>query len=230
MALQIIYDRILDFPVFHGLGKNEMADIVARTKFDFHKYAPGRTIVRQNDPCSRLYFFLQGTISCEKDSDDYGYTLREEIPAPLLFQPEDFFGYSQRFSRTAVALTEVSLMTVDKEEVQKFLQQYHIVRMNVVNQLATHIQRLASLAWKHQSDDLEQRIINFISLHCLRPVGRKVLKIKMTRLAHELNDSRRNVSGALNALQEKSLVILQRGRIEIPAMEQLLNRFTLKNE
>ena len=52
----------------------------------------------------------------------------------------------------------------------------------------------------------------------------------MNQLAHELNDSRLNVSVALNRLQEQNLLELYRGRIVIPAMERLINRFTLKNE
>ena len=44
----------------------------------------------------------------------------------------------------------------------------------------------------------------------------------MTRLAEELNDSRLNVSRALNMLQGEGLLELHRGRIEIPQLERLL--------
>ena len=44
----------------------------------------------------------------------------------------------------------------------------------------------------------------------------------MTRLAEELNDSRLDVSIALNHLQDKGLIQLSRGKITVPAMEDLL--------
>ena len=44
----------------------------------------------------------------------------------------------------------------------------------------------------------------------------------MTRLASELNDSRLNVSQALNRLQTAGLLSLGRGKIDIPALERLL--------
>jgi len=44
----------------------------------------------------------------------------------------------------------------------------------------------------------------------------------MNRLALELNDSRLNVSRALNRLQSKGLLSLHRGKIEIPLLEHLL--------
>ncbi|MBQ2498172.1 MAG: winged helix-turn-helix domain-containing protein, partial [Prevotella sp.] len=56
----------------------------------------------------------------------------------------------------------------------------------------------------------------------LRPAGPKLLHIKMTRLASELNDSRLNVSQTLNRLQTAGLLTLGRGRIDIPALERLL--------
>ena len=44
----------------------------------------------------------------------------------------------------------------------------------------------------------------------------------MTRLAEELNDSRLDISHALNHLQKQGLLILSRGKIDVPDMEKLL--------
>ncbi len=44
----------------------------------------------------------------------------------------------------------------------------------------------------------------------------------MNQLAGELNDSRLNVSKVLNEMQAAGLIILHRGRIEIPQFERLL--------
>ena len=45
----------------------------------------------------------------------------------------------------------------------------------------------------------------------------------MERLAEEVNDSRLNISHALNAMQAEGLLQLHRGRIEIPQLERLRN-------
>ena len=44
----------------------------------------------------------------------------------------------------------------------------------------------------------------------------------MKQLADELNDSRLDISHALNAMQADGLLTLHRGRIEIPMLERLL--------
>ena len=44
----------------------------------------------------------------------------------------------------------------------------------------------------------------------------------MTQIAQELNDSRLDISNALNGMQADGLISLHRGRIEIPMIEKLL--------
>ncbi len=46
----------------------------------------------------------------------------------------------------------------------------------------------------------------------------------MTRLAEEMNVKRIYVSKALNELQSEGLIQLERGRIYIPALENLIKR------
>ena len=43
----------------------------------------------------------------------------------------------------------------------------------------------------------------------------------MQRLADELNETRRNISHTLNAMQQRGLVRLHRGSIEVPSLETL---------
>ena len=58
-------------------------------------------------------------------------------------------------------------------------------------------------------------------VHSIHPAGEKKIKIKMTTLAHELNESRLNISIELNKLQDDGLISLSRGMIIVPALELL---------
>ena len=44
----------------------------------------------------------------------------------------------------------------------------------------------------------------------------------MQQIADDLNDSRLDISRALNEMERDQLLTLHRGRIEIPSMERLL--------
>ena len=95
-------------------------------------------------------------------------------------------------------------------------------RLNLLNIFATQTQKTSRLLWQHVPDSLEDRIVRFFAQHCIYPAGPKVFHILMNRLADELNDSRLDVSRALNALQREGKIVLHRGRVEIPQMERLL--------
>jgi len=114
------------------------------------------------------------------------------------------------------------MMSLDKSEVMRLTEEFIVFRLNLLNIISTQSQRLQRRLWLQPSQDLKQSIVRFIEARCLRPTGKKTVLIKMTRLAELLNDSRLNVSRALNSLQSQGLLTLSRGRIEIEDLRQLL--------
>ncbi len=217
-----LYDQLLQFPLFEGMSRDDLAQIVGHTKFDFVKGAVNKVVIAEGRPCDRLYFLLAGTLSVETRSDDHAYRVVEELSAPLMLQPEAIFGYYQAFTHTYIALSDVSFITLDKEEVRRLTEEFLVFRLNLLNYYSTQVQKLLRQPWRQYPEDLTQRIIRFLSQHCIYPAGRKMFHILMTRLADEVGDSRRDVSGVLNQMEHDGLLILHRGRIEVPQMERLL--------
>lgn len=217
-----LYDKLLQFPLFQGMGRGDLMQVVTRTKFDFVKIAAGKRVVKEGEPCDRLYFLVNGTIKTETPADDHSYTFVEELSAPYAIQPECLFGLSQRFRSTCQALTDLNLIAIDKKEVVNLSDSFIVFRINLVNLFATNTQKLLSRPWARTPRDLRGRIIRFFITHCQRPAGPKTVYILMEQLAIEMNDSRLDVSRALNAMQADGLIQLSRGRIIIPALERLL--------
>lgn len=204
------------------MSKNDIATIVGQRKFGFHKVSEGKTVVREGDACHSLRFLLDGELYVTTEADDHGYLLTEELAAPNILQPEHIFGLSQRYSRTFTTKKPCSILSIEKGEVVKLSEESEIFRINFLNILSTQSQKQQRNPWHRQPKELDKRIARFIETHCIRPVGHKTLKIKMERLAHEMNDSRLDVSRALNKMEQDNLVVLHRGMIEIPAFELLI--------
>jgi hypothetical protein len=92
----------------------------------------------------------------------------------------------------------------------------------MMNSFATQAQKQIRQLWLRHPQSLRERVVRFLIQHCVYPAGHKQFNILMTRLADEVNDSRLNVSCVLNDLQKDGLLILYRGKIEIPQLERLL--------
>lgn len=222
MALLQIYDRLLQFPLFQGMSRDDLEIVAGHTRFGFLKMTAGRQVIHAGEPCTHLYFLINGSLKVESFSDDGRYSVVEQMSSPYILQQESIFGYYQRYTHNFYALTDVNFLMLDKEEVVRLSEDFLVFRLNLMNHLATQAQKLIQAQWRRSPQSLQERVVRFFFLHTLYPAGPKTFHILMERLAEEVNDSRLNVSRVLNRLQAMGLLELHRGRIEIPQVERLL--------
>lgn len=222
MAVLQIYDKLLQFPLFQGMSRDDLEIVAGHTRFGFMKVVAGRQVIRAGDPCTHLYFLINGTLKIETFSDDNHYSVTEQMSSPYILQQESIFGYYQRFTHNYSALTDANFLTLDKEEVVRLSEDFLVFRLNLMNHFATQTQKLIQWQWRRSPQSLQERIVRFFLQHSLYPAGAKTFHILMKRLAEEVNDSRLDVSRVLNRMQADGLLELYRGRIEIPQLERLL--------
>ncbi len=217
-----IYDKLLELPLFQGMSKNDLHQIVAYAKFDFNKVRPSRTIVKEGSPFSYLYFLMDGTAYSETKADDGRFMVREDFSAPNILQPEHIFGMTQHFSSTYYARSACSFVRLEKKTIYELAADYEVFRINLLNIISTQSQRLMRQPWRTLPQTIRQKIGRFVEAHCRRPAGRKEIAIKMEQLAQEIGESRLNLSHELHRMQKEELLEISRGHIFIPALERLL--------
>ncbi len=216
-----LFHTLLGFPLFKGMGHEELERLAGRTKFDFLKLAAGTEAARRGDAGGRLLMLAGGRLQAATASADGAYTISEDIAAPYIMEPERLFGLHQERMTTFTALTDAHLIAIDKVEVARLCDEFMAFRLNLLNLLATEAQRAAAQPWLTPPADLRRRIARFVAARCLTAHGRKVVSILMERLAAEVNDSRLNVSHALRAMRDAGLIEQGRGLIAVPALERL---------
>ena len=218
------FSSILALPLFQGLNRNDLAEVVAQTKFAFSKTLSGYYITEKGKDCRELKFILSGNAECISSSDDKEYCIHETIEVPELIEPERLFGLDQKYTRSIKAISNCNIMEINKSEVLKLSDKFKIFRMNLLNIVSTKAQKGTKSLWISPASSLEQNIAAFIAERCIYPKGQKTIDIKMKRLAEELNDSRLDVSRALKNIQAKGLVSLSRGKIMVPDLEKLTHQ------
>jgi len=222
MAVLQIFDKLLQFPLFQGMSRDDLEIVAGHIRFGFLKLTAGKTVMKSGDNCRQLYFLINGSLKVRSFADDYGYHVEELISAPYIIQLESVFGYNQRYTRDFIAQTDVNFLTLDKEEVVRLTEDFLVFRLNMINHFATQTQKQMRQMWYRAPQSLEDRVVRFLTQRCLYPAGHKTFNILMTRLAEEVNDSRLNVSRILNDMQHRGLIELSRGKIEVPQLERLL--------
>ncbi|WP_277044399.1 Crp/Fnr family transcriptional regulator [Prevotella multiformis] len=216
-----LYNKLLELPLFIGISTDELSDIIEQTKFGFHKLPASRPLIRKDEKCDCLFFLMSGVLQVASYADSHRYCIEEELKAPAVIQPEHLFGLMQYYTKDVTAQTDCSLLSLAKPEVLRLLDSYLIFRLNFLNSLSMQAQRMGRIPWQKPSDDIRQQFITFLRHRCMTQAGRKILRIRMEDLAHELHQSRINVSRMLHQLQREGMLSMGRSILTVPRLETL---------
>ena len=215
------YEKLLQFPLFQGMSRGEMLQMTGSTRFDFRKIAAGKTVVDSGSACAELFFLVSGSVTVVTKPDDNSYSVTEQLHAPWITQSESLFGLTTRYTSRVTTATDCQFIILSKDEVLRLFDDFLTFRLNMLNLLSMRLQQSSHRAWRRAPKTLVERLSRFFADHCLYPAGHKEFGILMTQLAQEVNDSRLDVSGALNEMQRNGLLELHRGRIVILSLERL---------
>ncbi len=216
-----MYSTLLQLPLFQGISQDDLSEILGFTKFIFSRHSPGDVIIQSGHLCDSLVFLLKGSLSSFTYSISHDYYVEEIIPAPTLIEPENLFGLTQRYTSRYVSTEKSDMLSINKSEALKLLDQFDIIKYNLLNILTTHAQRLSQRPWRPIPHSRREKIIRFLSDHSRKPAGTKTFHIKMQQIASSIGESRLNVSKELHEMQHEGLLQLSRERIVIPALETL---------
>ncbi len=217
-----MYENLLSLPYFQGMGKDDITAILDKVKLEFINYADKETICNRGAECSKFIILTKGTVEAEACDKKNSYTITEEIKAPKAIEPDSLFGYDTKYKRTYNAKGNCTILEIDKNYFFSEFSKQSIFILNLMNLISRKAQKNREAIWEFTPASIEGRIIAFTAQRCETACGSKRLNIKMERLAEILCETRLNISRALNNLQDKGLVVLNRKEIYIPEFKELL--------
>lgn len=216
-----MYESLMCLPYFQGMSKDEITSILDKVKLIFTRHTDGDRIASQGAPCNSLTLLVRGALTSKCVSPDGRYTLIEELTTPFAFEPYSLFGLSPRYSKSYYANGECDILTIEKSYLFNEFAHHDIFMMNIMNILCQRVQQRNAQIWNARRLPITEKIIEFISMRSESQEGCKTLQIKMDDLADILDETRINVSAALNLLQKRGLIELRRKEIHIPSFKQL---------
>lgn len=212
---------LLRVPLFQGFSRLDFLDIVAQTPFDFQTLKPHDVLFHSGDESRTLCMALGGEMELEADSPDHRYRLTEYVAAPWVVEPIVLFGLHNRYTRTYRAASTLHVVGLSKQSVVHLLSSYPAFQINFYNLLSTQAQHFERQNWLTATPSLRESFAQFVRERSLRPVGKRLLQVKMVDLAEALGTTRLNVSHLLAELEREGAVSTSRGRIEINDLQLL---------
>ncbi len=216
-----MFERLLTLPLFQGMTLKELSDVLAHVRLDFVKYEAGDDIVYQGDPCRDLVCVISGELKSTFREENGRFLLTEKLPKLTLLEPYNMFGMYPKYSRSYDFATDGVTLSIERRVFINHVLTNSIVKINTMNVICNRYQQTLKTLCSNATTSIEEKIARFVRSYACMPKGEKELTIKMVDLAYYVQETRLNVSRALNAMQEKGLLNLQRGIITIPALEEL---------
>ena len=222
-----MYDKLLKLPLFQGLSRDDLTVILEKVKVEFRSYMPKEYIVQQNDTCSELIFILDGVVKAFTKDSIHKFTICEDICSETLIEPYSLFGIRPLYNASYQASSLTNVLVIKKAYILPLLCRYDIFNLNYFNLLSSRSQNLQYKLWNTHIGSTWEKIVNFLVLRCTTATGAKEITITMEDLANLLNDTRINVSRALNKMKDSGYIQLSRKVIKIYNLNDLVQS-TLK--
>lgn len=218
------YDKFLQLPLFQGLKKKKLTELIEKIKFCFNTYQPNKTIVEQHEDCRSLIFILEGEVIKETKSESGKFVLQEKLTENAIIEATSLFGLDTTYSASYIAAEKTTVLVIEKSYLLAILLNDDIIKLNFANLLSSKVHLYRSSNWFHfKNNSLLEDFKKFINQHCENTRHQIVLKISMPQLAFLLRDTRLNVSNMLNQLKKEDIIVLKRMTIIISHPQALFN-------
>lgn len=136
-----MFDKLLQLPLFMGLSREQMTQILEKVPFNFKKFKPGDIIYRPGEPCNDVTFVLSGELRLVTPTFCNRVNITQDFPAPHTLSFDNLFGADIHHSSALFAIEPTGVMLLSKEHLLKCLQMSPILLINTMNILSTHAQK-----------------------------------------------------------------------------------------
>lgn len=131
---------MLELPLFQGLSTTQLTSILEKIPFHFKKYRPNEYIIHQGDPCDEIVFVLSGRVRVITPVFKESILIAEDFEAPYTIPFYRFFGLETIHQVGVYAQGAVGVMTLNKENFLRVIENNRIMLINALNILSTHAQ------------------------------------------------------------------------------------------
>lgn len=158
-----MFDILQELPLFRGVSRTRLSEIVGNTRFHFLKYLPGETIISAGETCTHVKFIISGEARMAISSANDRFVVGQTLEAPTVIAPEYLFGRLTRYPGSATAVTPTGIMQIAKTDYIKLLKSDHVFMFNFLNLVSVKAQQGEEGIMSLTTGNLDERIAFWIA-------------------------------------------------------------------
>lgn len=225
-----MFELLMNLPLFRGVSRSRIAEVVGSAKFHFLKYPKGETVVRAGEECTHLAFVISGSVRSEISNSSKRFSVSQTLKAPSAIAPDFLFGRTTRYPGTVVALTDCSILKISKVDYIRILNADQVFMFNFLNTLSVNAQKALDGILALTSGGLDERIAFWI-IALTQPGSEDIELTCKTRDLCNLFSVQRNVfDAACHEMEQRDLIRYSPRKIEIVDRREMLSLLERQSE
>lgn len=217
-----MYDLLLQLPLFQGINRARLGELIEKTKFHFLKYPAGTQLVKKGEACTHLKFLISGKIRTELSNSNGKIRISEEFDAPNVIAPNFMFGATTSYPYDVYAVEDTGLMQIDKPTFISLMQNEEIFLLNMLNITSNRSQRSFESFSFFTSGDMKEKLASWILNFTNRKADNIRIVCKQKELYTFFGVQRSVFLYALNELKDMKIIDYDMKQISV------LDRYALQ--
>jgi CRP-like cAMP-binding protein len=201
------YSVLLKAPLFSGMTLAEIVPVISVTPYRVRKYKPGTMISHSGDPVNAFLMVIDGTVKGEM-VDFSGRVIKiEDIPASGALASAFIFGSRNKFPVNVVAMTDTSLMIIEKADFVRFLKSNDKLLTNFLDMISNRSQFLTEKIKFLNFKTIRGKFAQYI----LQVAGPDKSEIKLAMTQNEVSEyfgvARPSIARAIGEMEDEGIII-----------------------
>lgn len=217
-----MYELLTAIPLFHGISKERMLEIVGKIRFHFLKYAENETIVTAGENCTHIKFVISGSVRQSISTEDSRFVISQTLKAPAVLSPEYIFGRLTVYPGTVTSLEPTGILQIAKADYLDMLNADPIFLFNFLNMLSMNAQKAIEGVLAVATGNLEERIAFWVIALTQRGGSDIRLACRQRDLYSLFGVQRTSFISTLDSLKERGIIDYGQSEIRILDRDALL--------
>ena len=139
--MALMYDTIMELPLFKGIGEEQLSLMLEKTSVEFLKFKDGEIIADPSTQVKGVDFIIAGKVKNVYKMENFPIEIEEILGKGNMIGALHLYGLDTHHVSQSIAIGEVSLMRVEKSQYMNILLSDRIYILNFVNYLSAAAQK-----------------------------------------------------------------------------------------
>lgn len=158
-----MFEFLMDLPLFQGVSRSKLAEVVGSARLHFLKYQKGETIINSGEACTNLTFIISGNARVKVVNKCSSFSIEHTLSSPTVLALDFLFGRHTDSPYSVEAVDNVSVLRISKSDYLDILESDRVFLFNCLNALSVDAQKSIEEVMLLTDSDVTKRIAILVS-------------------------------------------------------------------